>query len=63
MILLFFDIKESIDRKLDSMWGAPELPLNIQITLWFGCVLTFFYVFRYALFVMTVITVVIDMVF
>ena len=55
MILLFFDIKESIDRKFDRMWGAPELPLNVQITLWFGCVLTLLYVFRYALFVMTII--------
>lgn len=44
------------------MWGAPELPLNIQITLWFGCVLTLFYVFRYALFLMTIITLVMDMV-
>lgn len=43
------------------MWGAPELPLNVQITLWFGCVFTFVYVFRYALFVMTMVTVVIDM--
>lgn len=41
--------------------SAPELPLNVQITLWFGCVLTLLYVFRYALFVMTILALVIDM--